>query len=123
MQFRYHDLGVDQAKVQHVVEREIRVLERRLAGLPADLPQLDITIEHHQRSDSYTARLLLRVPDRDLVARGEGQNPAQALRDAFSDLYDAIERHLSKLHREDAIRRARQHPGTVKPPVPPEECG
>lgn len=120
MQFRYHDLGVEQAKVQHVVEREIRVLERRLADLPDDLPQLDITMEHHQRSDTYTARLLLRVPDRDLVTRGEGRNPAQALRDAFSDLYDEIERFFSKLHYEDVIRRARQHPGTVKPPVPPE---
>lgn len=121
MQFRYHDLGVDQARVRDVVEREIRVLERRLADFPDDLPFLDITMEHHQRSDSYTARLLLRIPDHDLVARGEGQNPSQALRDAFSDLYDEVERVLSKLRREDAIRRARQHPGTVKPPVPPEE--
>jgi ribosome-associated translation inhibitor RaiA len=120
MQFRYHDLGVEHAKVHHVVEREIRVLERRLADLPEDLPQLDITMEHHQRSDTYTARLLLRVPDRDLVARGDGQTPAQALRDAFSDLYDEVERFFSKLRREDAIRRARQHPGTVKPPLSPE---
>ncbi|MCS7050099.1 MAG: HPF/RaiA family ribosome-associated protein [Thermomicrobium sp.] len=123
MRIRYHDLGVSQDKVNHIVEREMRILERKLADLEDDLKMLDITIEHLQRSDTYVARLHLRLPGPDIAAKGEGQNPAQALRDAFSDLYDALERQLAKIRNEAFIRRARQHPSLARPAgVPPEEA-
>lgn len=122
MRIRYHDLGVSQDKVAHIVERELRILEKKLADLDDDLKMLDITLEHLQRSGTYVAKLHLRIPGPDIVSRGEGQNPAQALRDAFADLYDEVERQVAKWRQEPFIRRARQHPSLAKPPVaPPEE--
>uniref|UniRef100_A0A7C5VXC3 Ribosome-associated translation inhibitor RaiA n=1 Tax=Thermomicrobium roseum TaxID=500 RepID=A0A7C5VXC3_THERO len=124
MRIRYHDLGVSQDKVNHVVEREIRILEKKLADLEDDLKLLDITLEHQQRSNTYVARLLLKIPGPDIAAKGEGQNPAQALRDAFADLYDELERQLAKIRNEPFIRRARLHPGLARPQaVPPVEEG
>lgn len=123
MRIRYHDLGVSQDLVNHIVEREKRVLEKKLADLDDDLKLLDIKIEQLQRSGTYVARLHLRIPGPDIAAKGEGQNPAQALRDAFDDLYDELERQLAKLRNEPFIRRARLHPGLAKPPVAqPEEA-
>lgn len=121
MRIRFHDLGVSQEKVNHVVDREMRILEKRLAHLDDDLKMLDITLEHKQRSDTYIARLHLRLPGPDIIARGEGQNPAQALRDAFADLYDALERQLAKERNEPFIRRARIHPSLAKPPLASQE--
>jgi ribosome-associated translation inhibitor RaiA len=121
MRIRYHDLGVSQDKVNHIVEREIRILEKKLADLEDDLKLLDITIEHLQRSDTYVAKLHLRIPGPDIVAKGEGQNPAQALRDAFDDLYDELDRQLAKWRNEPFIRRARIHPGLARPPIAPVE--
>ncbi len=123
MRIRYHDLGVSLDKVNHIVEREMRILEKKLADLDDDLKLLDITLEHMQRSDTYIARLHLRIPGPDIAARGEGQNPAQALRDAFADLYDELERQLAKIRNEPFIRRARLHPGLARPQAVPSEEG
>ncbi len=121
MRIRYHDLGVSQEKIQAVVERELRILEKKLADLDDDLKMLDITMEHQQRSGTYVAKLHLRIPGPDIVARGEGTTPAQALRDAFADLYDEVERQVAKWRNEPFIRRARQHPSLAKPPAVPAE--
>jgi len=121
MRVRYHDLGVDREKVEHLLERELRVIERQLEDIDDDLKALDVTIEHFQRSDTYEARLRLSVPDRELAARGEGVNPLHALRDAFAELREELERYLAKMRGEDFKRRARQHPSLAKPVLPPEE--
>lgn len=119
MRFRYHDTGPLSDKVRETVEKESRLLDERLAHVAEDLKLLDVTFEHHQRSDSYTAKLVLHVLDRSIAAKGTAEKQTTAVRHAFEDLYDQLEDFIARLKDEPEIRRARQHPKWSSQPPPP----
>ena len=106
MNVRYHVDGHLSAGVREVVEREMRVLDARLANFEDDLKSLDVTVHHQARDDTYTSRLVLRLPSRTIVVDGSGPWRPAALRDAFDDLRDRLDEHLAKLRGEPSIRRA-----------------
>jgi hypothetical protein len=104
MQVRYHDHGQITDDVRHIVDRELRVLERRLADIAEDLKLLSVGIEHHLRDDTYSARLVLHILDRELAAGGRAAVRGAALRDAFVDLMDQLDEFLAKLRNEPGER-------------------
>lgn len=105
MRTRYlnHDQMSD--AVNRVAVHEIQRLDQRLADLADDLTSLDISLQHHLRDDTDTARLMLRVPGTEIVASGTGPHRETALRDAFADLIDEVEVYVAKLRSEPAMRR------------------
>ena len=119
MQIRYHDLAV--TGVQDVVEHEVETVERRLEDVADDLKLLDVTVEHYERSDTYTARLVLQIPNRTIAARRDGGKTAsEAVRKAFDDLRDQLDEHLAKLRGEKQIRDEQRKPAWQAPPGVPE---
>ena len=67
MNVRYHVDGHLSAGVREVVEREVRFLDTRLATFADDLKSLDVTVHHQPRDDTYTSKLVLRLPSRTIV--------------------------------------------------------
>jgi hypothetical protein len=104
MQVRYHDHGQITDEVHRVVGHELRVVERRLEDIAYDLKVLGVTVEHHPRDDTYTARLVLELPNRTLAAAGHGTRRGMAVRDAFRDLGDELDVYLAKLRGEPGER-------------------
>jgi hypothetical protein len=108
MNVRYHVDGHLSAAVREVVEREMRYLDARLATFDDDLKSLDVTVRHQLRDDTYSAKLVLRLPGRTIAVTGGGPWRPAAIRDAFDDLRDRLDEHLAKLRGEPAMRRGRQ---------------
>jgi ribosome-associated translation inhibitor RaiA len=106
MRIRYHGNGQITNGVRYATERAVESIDRRLARMNDDLKSLDVTVTHHERDNTYSARLVLRVPGHELPAAGHGMRRDAAVRDAFADLNDVLERYLTRLRREPAIRRA-----------------
>lgn len=105
MKVRYHDGGQLSRDARMVLEQRVRSLDRRLSHVPEDLKFLDITIERHLRDQSHTAKLVLRVPNHEIAAAGDGDTQGRALRDAFDDLLDKTEHYRAKISNLPAIRR------------------
>jgi hypothetical protein len=133
---RYHDHDQITDEVHRVAERRIKHLDHRLADIQEDLKFLDISMRHHQRDDTHTAKLVLWVPSAELAATGEGMRAKTALNDAFDDLLDEVEVYLAKLHGVPAVRREEKFhrdkaemaraaidAGQGWPPEPPSEEG
>jgi hypothetical protein len=97
--------GNGSERVRQLVERELRVLESRLANVQDDLKELDVTVRQRQRDASWSARIVLRVPGKEIAVSGVGPSRPAALRDAFPHLRDRLDEHLAKLRGEPAIRR------------------
>lgn len=110
MRYRFHDHGLITNGVRESVDHEAALLDRRLEAFADDLKLLDVTLIHHQRSDTYTARLVLCLPDREMPADGDGPAPTVALRAAFEDLNDRLDEYLAKLRGEPAIRDEQRKP-------------
>lgn len=104
MQVRYHDNGQLTPDVRAATERELPVLTRRLADIDDDLKFLHVGIERHLRDGTFTAKLVLHVPNRVIPAAGHGRTRAQAIRDAFGDLLDEVDEYLAKLRNEPGER-------------------
>jgi ribosome-associated translation inhibitor RaiA len=105
MQIQYRGKTAASDAARRVVERETGLLDQRLRHVANDLKTLAVTMEHHLRDDSLTATLLLRVPGQQLVSTGHGPRDDTALRDAFADLRDQLDRYLAKLRGEPSKRR------------------
>jgi hypothetical protein len=105
MNTRFHGEGTATTQVTRVVERAARRLETRLESFAEDLRYLDVTTEHHLRDDSFTARVVLSLPDDKIAATGHGPRGDVAVRDAFDDLFDRVESYLARLRGEPEIRR------------------
>ncbi|HET9015807.1 MAG TPA: hypothetical protein VFN57_09430 [Thermomicrobiaceae bacterium] len=116
MRYRFHDHGLITDGVRESVDHESAVIDRRLEDFADDLKLLDVTLVHHRRDDSYTARLVLCLPDREMPADGDGPAPTVALRAAFADLSDRLDEYLAKLRGEPAIRDEQRKPAW-KPPI------
>lgn len=106
MQMRFHGQGEHTGGGRVLAEREARALDGRLVHVRDDLKHVDVTLTHHRRDDSYDARVVLRLPSRELVARSHAQWRDAALRDAFNDLRGQLDTHLARLRGEPARRRA-----------------
>jgi ribosome-associated translation inhibitor RaiA len=119
MRFRYHNGDQISDKVRETVEKESRHLDEGLAHVKEDLKLLDVTFEHQQRSDSYTAKLVLHVLDRSIAAKGTAGQMASAARRAFDDLYDQLDEFIAKLKGEPEIREAQRNPPWVSEQPPP----
>lgn len=104
MRLRYYGADATQDSVQRITERETKVLDRRLAKIADDLKLLDITLDHHTRDDNYTAKLVLRILERNIAASNTGTTREMALRGAFDDLNDQLDKFMAKLRSEPAIR-------------------
>jgi hypothetical protein len=105
MNVRYHDGQQLNNDAKSVLEQRVRSLDRRLSRVAEDLKFLDVTIEQHLRDQSYTAKLVLRVPNHEMAAAGDGTTQSMALRDAFDDLLDEVGRYRAKIGNLPAIRR------------------
>jgi ribosome-associated translation inhibitor RaiA len=105
MRIRYHDHGQLTEAVYRAVEEEARRLDQHFADVAEDLVLLDVTVEHHLRDDTYTAKVVLRVPRHELAAAGNGPRRETAVHDAFNDLRDEVDVYLAKLRGEPAVRR------------------
>lgn len=116
MRIRYHAQGLITDSVRRVVDHEVVRVDQRLEDVAEDLKLLDVSIEHHQRSDTYTAKLVLCLPDREMPATGDGDSPPMAIRAAFDDMEDRLDEYLAKLRDEPAIRDEQRKPAW-KPPI------
>jgi ribosome-associated translation inhibitor RaiA len=119
MLYRYHDHGNIRRPLIEVVEDKSRLLERMLETIEDDLKSLDITAEHHMRSDSYTTKLRLTVLNRRLIASNHAKELPESARGAFDDLFDQLEAFLAKLRKEPDIRNERRKPAWLPEPSLP----
>jgi ribosome-associated translation inhibitor RaiA len=119
MRYRFHDHGNITEPLHRVVERKSRLLDKHLQHVADDLKLLDVTVEHHLRSDTYTTKLVLRVLDRELVAANQAKTIPQSARGAFDDLLDQLDEFLAKLRREPEIRDERRKPAWLPEPSLP----
>lgn len=119
MHYRYHDHGNIRRPLYQVVEERSVLLEKRLAHIEEDLKSLDITVDHHMRSDTYTTRLRLTVLNHQLLAHSDGKDLGESARGAFDDLFDQLEEFLAKLRREPQIRDERRKPAWEPDPSLP----
>lgn len=119
MQYRYHDHGNIRQPLVDVVEEKSQLLEKQLANIEDDLKSLDITAEHHMRSDSYTTKLRLTVLNQQLVASNHAKELPESARGAFDDLFDQLEVFLAKLRKEPDIRKERRKPAWEPEPSLP----
>ncbi len=119
MRFRYHSRIHIANAVRETVDREAKLLDERLAHVEDDLKLLDITFDYHLRSDTYTAKLLLHVLDRNIVATSTAERQAMAVRQAFDDLYDQLDAFIAKLKHEPEIRDEQRKPSWLPEPSLP----
>ena len=119
MRYRYHDHGNIRRPLVEVVEEKAKLLEKRLHNIEDELKSLDITAEHHMRSDSYTTKLRLTVLNQQLVASNHGKELPESARGAFDDLFDQLEVFLARLRREPEIRDERRKPAWLPEPSLP----
>ena len=119
MRFRYRDIDHIPSKVRETVEKESRHLDERLAHVEEDLKLLDVTFDHHQRSDTYSAKLVLHVLDRSIPATGTAEKQTTAARHAFEDLYDQLDEFIAKLKGEPEIRDEQRKPSWLSEPSLP----
>lgn len=106
MQYRFHGNAAHVETAQALVRRKARLLERRFANTADDLKMLDVALHYHDKTNSYRARLLFRGPTQQIAADGHADTLGYAIRRAFHDLYDQVDRYLADLQREPEIRRA-----------------
>jgi hypothetical protein len=106
MNVRFHGHGRLTGEADEVVQRELERLNRRLSMINDDLRMLDVTVHRLHRDGSHEARILLQVPNQQIVTTGTGTTRPAALRDAFGDLDRALETWLAHLRGEAAVRRA-----------------
>lgn len=121
MKFRYHSRTHIADAVRETINTEAKLLNARLAHVEDDLKLLDITFDYHLRSDTYTAKLVLHVLDRSIVASSMAERQAMAVRLAFDDLYDQIEEFIAKLKGEPEIRDEQRKPAWLPEPSLPIE--
>jgi ribosome-associated translation inhibitor RaiA len=119
MRYRYHGHQAAREPLHEVVREKSRKLDRRLHHIPSDLRLLDVTVDHHKRSESYTTRLVLRVRDQNLVAANWAKTIPESARGAFDDLYDQLDEFLAKLRKEPEIRAERRKPAWLPEPSLP----
>lgn len=121
MNFRYHSRTHIANAAREAVESHAKLLDERLAHLEEDLKALDITFDYHLRSDTYTAKLVLHVLNRSIVASATAERQAMAIRQAFDDLYDELDEFLAKLKHEPEIRDEQRKPAWLPEPSLPIE--
>jgi len=121
MRFRYHSRSHIANTVRETVDHESQLLDERLAHVEDDLKLLDITFDYHLRSDTYTAKLVLHVLDRSIVANATAEKQATAVRQAFDDLYDQLDEFIAKLKHVPAIRDEQRKPAWLPEPSLPTE--
>ncbi|HEX7101196.1 MAG TPA: hypothetical protein VF201_01005 [Nitrolancea sp.] len=121
MRFRYHVGGNISDEVRDTVEKKSKLLDERLAHVAEDLKLLDVTFENHQRSHTYTAKLVLNVLDRSIAATGTWDKQSTALRRAFDDLYDQLDEFIAKLKDVPEIRDEQRKPAWLPEPSLPIE--
>lgn len=119
MRFRYHSRSHIANAVREVVDRESQLLDQRLAHVEDDLKLLDITFDYHLRSDTYTAKLVLHVLGRSIVASSTAERQTMAIREAFDDLFDQLDEFIAKLKREPEIRDEQRKPAWLPEPSLP----
>jgi ribosome-associated translation inhibitor RaiA len=119
MRYRFHDHGNINEPLRRVVEQKSRLLDKHLQHVQDDLKLLDVTVDHHLRSDTYTTRLVLRVLDREIAAANQAKTIPQSARGAFDDLFDQLDEFLAKLRREPEIRDERRKPAWLPEPSLP----
>jgi ribosome-associated translation inhibitor RaiA len=119
MRIRFHDHGNIRRPLREVVEEKTRLIEERLQNIEDDLKSLDVTVEHHMRSDSYTTRLLLQARGDKLYATNHAKELGESARGAFDDIYDQLDVYLAKLRREPDIRDERRKPAWLPEPSLP----
>jgi hypothetical protein len=105
MNTRFHGDGTATVRVTRVVDRAARRLDTQLASFADDLTLLDVSTERHRRDGSFTARVVLSLPDAKIPASGGGLRREVAVREAFDDLFDRVEVYLARLRDEPSIRR------------------
>lgn len=106
MQYRFHGNVAHIEKARALVQRKARLLDRQFADVADDLKLLDVALHHHEKTDSYRARLLFRAPTQQIAADGHAKTLGYAIRRAFNDLYVQVDRYLAGLRGEPEIRRA-----------------
>jgi ribosome-associated translation inhibitor RaiA len=119
MRYRYHDHGNINDPLREVVEHRSRMLDKRLQHIEDELKLLDIHVEHHLRSDTYTVALNLHVLDRQIPVTNQAKTIPEAARGAFDDLLDKLDAFLAKLRGEPEIRDERRKPAWLPEPSLP----
>jgi hypothetical protein len=119
MRYRFHGHETAREPLHEVVGKKSRLLDRRLNHIPNDLRMLDVKVEHHLRSDTYTTKLILYVFDQQLVAAHWAKTIPESARGAFDDLYDQLDEFLAKLRREPEIRDEQRKPAWLPEPSLP----
>lgn len=119
MRFRYHSRTHIANAVRETVDKEAQLLDERLAHVEDDLKLLDITFDYHLRSDTYTAKLVLHVLDRPIVASGTAERQTMAIRQAFDDLDDQLDKFVAKLKHVPQIRDEQRKPSWLPEPSLP----
>ncbi len=106
-----------------IIEELAQGLERRLLKrFKPDLVKLDARVEGARGKGPARASLRLQLPSGVLAAHEEGREPAQLVRESFSEIEAQLTRHLARLRREHLWKRParRARIGALLPPAQDE---
>jgi RNA polymerase sigma factor (sigma-70 family) len=110
------------SELDHKINQQTDKLARRLQVFRPDLVHLRVSFEEHSARGGVEVRLDLRLPSGDIAARHMAPHADVALRGAFDDLTEQIDKHKERLRAQHQWpnRRRATHPKPL-PQVPFED--
>ncbi|MGO9083954.1 MAG: sigma factor-like helix-turn-helix DNA-binding protein [Candidatus Sulfotelmatobacter sp.] len=119
--YRVHKTPSVEKDIQHQIEK----LQKRLQVFRPELVHLKGVVEEVSAREGTSVSLNLRLPSGQLAAQRSALTPAAAVKSAFEDLLEQVNKHKEILRSSHKWQRGRRgdsaRPGTVVPEVPFEQ--
>ena len=104
VQFSFHHVSND-AKIDKVIQSQVRKLEKLLIRFSPDLVRLHGVVEFTAAHQGPVCSLNLWLPTARLNFRHEGDTPLTAIQDCFKHLIEQVKKHMAFLRKEGEWRR------------------
>jgi ribosome-associated translation inhibitor RaiA len=95
----------DEMRLRRLLEQLIRRLERRFPATRPDSVWLRATTEKNPVHERYRVTVLMNVPDRTIVAKEEGHDAVETIREAMNEVERQLIRHQEFIRSEPLWRR------------------
>jgi len=119
--YRVHKTPSVEKDIQHQIEK----LRKRLQVFRPELIHLKGVVEEVSAREGTSVSLNLRLPSGQLAAQRSAPTPAAAVKSAFEDLLEQVNKHKEILRSSHKWQRGRRgdsaRPGTTVPEVPFEQ--
>lgn len=114
--YRLHKIPGVEKDIQHQIEK----LQKRLQVFRPELVHLKGVVEEVSAREGISVSLNLRLPSGQLAVQVSAPNAAAAVKSAFEDLLQQVNKHKEILRASHKWHRGRRG-GTARPGTPPRE--